>query len=84
MEKVNFEGKTYTLAAEAEITGTQLDGGFTNYREAENGDTYNFEMSAPALDEEGNQCTVYWMFEDVKNSEKQLDEFDYDNIDRVE
>lgn len=82
--EMEFEGKTYTLTGDAEITEVELDGRFTNYHEAQNGGTYDFEMAAPALDEEGNEVTVYWMFENVKGEEKQLDEFDYDKVDRVE
>ena len=84
METVNFEGKEYRLLEQAEVTGTELDGRFTNYHEAQNGETYDFEMSAPALDDEENEVTVYWMFEAVKGEEQELDSYDYDNVDRVE
>lgn len=40
-----------------------------------------FEMSAPAVDVAGNEYTVYWIFE--KDNEKELEEYDYNNIDRV-
>ena len=84
METVKFDGKEYRLTEQAEVTGTELDGRFTNYHEVQNGETYDFEMSAPALDDEENEVTVYWMFENIKGEEKELDEFDYDNVDRVE
>lgn len=81
--KMEFEGRTYTLTGDAEITGTELDSRFTNYHEAQNGEAYDFEMAAPALDEEGNEVMVYWVFENIKGEEKELDTYNYDIIDRV-
>ena len=78
-----FEGKEYTLISDADFTGRLLDGGYTNYHEAENGEDYDFEMSAKAKDQEGNEYMVYWIFtcDDV---ERELDSYDYDNAHRVE
>ena len=38
-------------------------------------------MFAPAIDEEGNQFILYWMFQD---DGRDLDMYDYDDVYRVE
>lgn len=67
--RIEFEGKEYILCEQAEITNRYLS-------------TEKFEMSARAKDQEGNEFISYWVFENVENWE--LDQYDYDNIDRVE
>jgi hypothetical protein len=57
------------LLGQAEITGKVFDG--NEY----------FEMSAKGVDKNGWHCIVYWIFE---NNEKQLDEYDYSKINRIE
>lgn len=79
---IEFNGKTYTLTTDADFTGRLLEGGYTNYHE--DNEEYDFEMSARATDAEGNKYTVYWLFTDIKGeSEKELDSFDYYDINRV-
>ena len=81
---VTFKGKEYTLTDQAEFTNRQLEAPYTNYNEAEEGEEFDFEMSAGAIDEAGNEFIVYWTFSDVKGQQKELDEFEYDIVDRVE
>ena len=69
---VEFEGKKYILTSAAEITGNPLD-------KYSDGEDY-FEMSCPAVDEDGKEYTAYWEFE---NDGRELDEYDYDNVYRV-
>ena len=87
MTTIKFEGKVYTLTSEAEPTSRHLPSNYTNYNDAVEGELYDFETSAEAIDENGSECIVYWIFENEKSENgKQLDEFDYDdenNIDRV-
>jgi hypothetical protein len=84
MTTIKFEGKEIELTSEAEYTNRLLNSAYTNYHEAEEGEEFSFEMSAQGIDEEGNEVVVYWIFEDVKGDQKELDEFDYDEVDRVE
>ena len=77
---VTFEGKKYTLTGVADHTNRLIPFGY-NDRDENDGE-YNFEMSAPATDEEGNEYTVYWIFANVEDWE--LDQYDYDAVDRVE
>jgi hypothetical protein len=83
--KVEFDGKTYKLLDNAEITNRLLPGNYTNFNDVEDGENYDFEMSASAEDENGNECTVYWIFNDVKgeSGETDLSNFDYTDVDRV-
>ena len=81
--KVIFEQKEYTLTSNADYTNRLLNGP-RNYHEASEGQKYFFEMSADAVDSEGNEYTVYWIFDDVMGEETPLDNFDYDDVDRVE
>jgi hypothetical protein len=78
------DGKKYTLTNAADYTGRLLPGGYTNYVNAENGENYDFEMSASAVDEDGVECTVYWIFSDTKGDEDPLDTYDYSTADRVQ
>ena len=78
---IEFNGKTYTLTTDADFTGRLLEGGYTNYHE--DNEEYDFEMSARATDAEGNKYTVYWIF-NCDDNERELDSYDYDDIDRVE
>lgn len=82
---VTYQGKTYVLLEEADMTNRVLGGIYTDYNDAEDGETYDFEMKAKAADESGTECTVYWIFQDIKGEDgKDLDEFDYDMVNRVE
>ena len=71
-----FEEKTITLDDQAEPTSRLMP--YRPYHEAETGDEYWFEMSAPGHDRDGNGCTVYWEFSAVKGDEPELDTYDYD------
>lgn len=82
--ELEFEGKVYELTDQAECTSRLLPGGYTNYIDAEEGEEYDFEMSCSAKDKQGNEYMVYWIFQDIKGEGKELDSFDYDNVDRVE
>ena len=79
--KVTFEGKTYTLTADADFTGRCLEEKPNYQDQGENGE-YWFEMSAPAVDADGNEYTVYWMFY-CDNPDRELDSYDYDKVERV-
>lgn len=81
---VTFEGKEYSLTSEAVTTGRSLNNG-QNFNDKSDGETYEFEMSADAIDEYGNACRVCWIFEDIKgeNGQDDLSNFDYDKVDRV-
>lgn len=80
---VSFNGTTFNLTDQADFTGRQLDGRFTNYNEASEGEAYDVEFSASAKDDDGNDATVYWMFEFVKGDEPELDSLNWDNPSRV-
>ena len=78
------DGKKYTLTRDADYTSRLLPGGYTNYVDAAEGDEYDFEMGASAVDEDGNECTVYWIFSATKGDVAELDAYDYSIADRVQ
>jgi len=80
--EVEFNGQEYQLTGSADFTSSLMP--FMPFHEAGEGDEYCFEMSAPAIDKDGNEYSVYWEFEAIKGEEKELDEYDYDNVARVE
>lgn len=76
---VVFDGKEYQLTGEVDFTSRILPGNM-NYHEVALGEKYKFEMSAPAIDAEGNTYTIYWIFKGVKGEDDpELDSYDYDN-----
>ena len=77
---VVFEEKVYTLTGEAELANTLMENG---YQDAKQGEEYRFDMSAPAVDNNGNEYIVIWIFEDTKGSERPLDEFNYNDVTKV-
>ena len=72
--EVAHNGKSYKLTEMAYCTSRLLP---DNYREEK-----YFEMCASAVDEDGKNCRVYWLFQDC--GQENLDEFDYDNVWKVE
>jgi len=68
---VEFEGKKYILTDQADFTSRLLPDHLEGH----------FEMSAPAVDGDENEYTVYWIFEN--DPEKEMDEYDYEDVDRV-
>lgn len=82
MTTVNFEGKTYTLTTEAEVSNRLLPYP-KNYHEVEMGEEYDFEMTAKAIDENGDEYLVSWIFSDIKGDEREYDSLDYANADDV-
>lgn len=81
---VTFEGREYALTNQADHTSRLLPGGYTNFNDASDGEAYDFEMSAGAIDQEGNEYTVYWLFEGRKGEDDyELDSYDYNDVDRV-
>lgn len=80
---VKFEGKEYILTMDAVTTGRQLNNG-QDFNDKSEGEIYEFEMSADAIDEQGKSYTVYWIFENEKGEGgKDLDEFDYNAVYQV-
>ena len=83
MTQIIFEGRTYNLTGEADFTSRYFQS--FNYIDAEVGEEYQFEMSCHCTDGNGNDYIMYWIFEDVRGNEKELDCFDYENgVSRVE
>jgi hypothetical protein len=81
---VEFEGMEYTLTTDADFTSRMLEHS-NNYNDVLEGENYDFEMAADAVDSKGKEYKVYWIFTDVKGEDaKELDSFDYDKVDRVE
>lgn len=81
---VESDGKFYTVTTDAVTTNRVLNNG-QDYNDKGDGEIYEFEMSADAIDPEGNGYIVYWVFEDVKGDggKESLDLFDYDVVNRV-
>lgn len=63
---IEHEGKTYTLTQVADYSNRVFPGW---YGDAQEGEEYVTEFSAKALDDDGNEYWVYWMFDTVKGEE---------------
>jgi hypothetical protein len=81
--EVTFKGKTYIIEGMAEGTGRLLNT-VPNYNEPDDDGNYDFEMSDNAIDEDGNEFIVYWIFNTSDyNAETEMDSYDWDNVSRV-
>lgn len=82
---VEYGGETYTLLDNAEPTNRLLPGNYDNISDVSDGEEYQFEMSCPARNENGDECIVYWIFTDIKGEggNEDYSNFDYDDVDRV-
>lgn len=80
---VVFEGKKYILCDHADFSNRVLNK-IPNYQNQGDNGEYWFEMSARAVDESGNEYTVYWMFYCDDPERNELDSYDYDKADSVE
>jgi hypothetical protein len=78
--EVEFEGREYRLTSEADFTSRLLPGPW-NLKDVEDGEEYQFEMSADAIDDQGKGCKVIWIFWKVKGEDGwELDSLDYDKV----
>lgn len=68
---IEHAGKTYILTGQALLTNRLLPDHQTGC----------IELSAGAVDPEGDECVVYWIFEE---DGQELDMYDYIDVDRVE
>jgi len=84
---VGFKGKKYWLTDQAEH-GNSLLNGMPNYQDPDEDGNYYFDMQCYAVDANGNEYRVTWIFNTEKDDEgnpKELDEYDYtENIYNVE
>ena len=57
----------------------------SGYHEAGEGEAYLFEMECQAIDEMGRLYEVFWIYENIKGEELELDQFEYraSEVDRV-
>lgn len=82
---VTFQGREFDLTTESDFTSRVLESRYRNYNDASEGETYDVEFSAQGKDSEGNEVTVYWMFEFVKGAEPEdLSDLDWGMVARVE
>ena len=79
---VQYEGKTYILTDWAEPSSRLLPYP-KNIHEVAEGEEYDFEMVAPAIDDEGNDFSVHWIFSTIKGEDCELDNFNYEYPDKV-
>lgn len=87
MSDYNHNGIKLTITDDADFSNRLLPGGYTNYHDASDGDKYDFEMQACAVDQDGNKYLVFWIYSNTKGeTANELDFYDYsqDEIDRVE
>jgi hypothetical protein len=81
---VTFDGQEYALNSDADYTSRLLPGSFINYIDADDGEAYDFEMSARAIDKDGNEYTAYWIFSGRKGEDDpEIDSYDYSVANRV-
>lgn len=82
---LSYNGKEYAFVSDADYTNALLPDCYTNYNDACTDEEYDFEMSASAIDEEGNCYEIFWIFTGIKGEDDyELDSYDYNNIDRIE
>ena len=74
---VEFSGKKYALMAQAEFTNRLFAGGF---QDAETGEEYTTEYSAPAMGEDGYEYFVRWQFDVIKGEEPSDEDHDWDDV----
>jgi len=87
---VNFNGITYTLTSQAEMTNRLINNISNNYNDVDDGEEYQFELSASAEYDDGNPenenlttGTIYWVFTGTKGeNDPELDSYNYDDVDR--
>lgn len=79
MNTFEFAGKTFTFITEAEPSSRLLPYP-KNYHEVAEGEEYDFEMVAYAVDENKEKYMVSWIFSDIKGDGQEYDAFDYANI----
>jgi hypothetical protein len=73
---IAYEGMTLTLTEQAELSDRVFPGGWDD---AEEGEEYFAEYSAPAVDGQGEKYTVYWRFRQIKGEEGPEDDLPWDN-----
>lgn len=77
-----FEGKTYYATRQTEFTDREFPGCF---EEAEEGEEYVSEYSAPGYDENGNPVEIFMMFTEIKGEEADPENLNWSrDADRVE
>ena len=69
-----FEGKEYDLTSEADYSNRSFDGCF---QDADDGQDYWMELCASAVDDDGVEYLVTWIFTSTKGEEAELDSYDY-------
>ena len=87
---VNHNGITYTLTTQADMTNRLINGISNNYNDVDDGEEYQFEMSAGAEYDDQNTenenittGTIYWIFTGIKGeNDPELDTYNYDDVDR--
>ena len=77
---VTFKGVEYAILAQAEFTNRVFDGG---YQDAETGEEYTTEYSAPAVGEDGYEYVVRWQFDVVKGEEPADEDHDWNDVHTV-
>lgn len=81
--EIFFDGENYILTEDAQPTSRHFNHN-SNYNDVSAGVEYQFEMSAPVVDKDNVEHVVYWLFWDIKGEGgKELDQFNYDEVDRV-
>ena len=78
----DFEGHTYYAARQMELTNRLFAG---CYNDAEDGDEYTEEYSAPGYDENGNPVEIFMNFTEVKGEEVDPENLNWSqDADRIE
>lgn len=78
----DFEGHTYYAARQMELTNRLFAG---CYNDAEDGDEYTEEYSAPGYDENGNPVEIFMTFTQVKGEEIDPENLNwFQDSDRIE
>ena len=66
--EVDFEGKSYALEGQAELSCRLFDGCWSN---VDYGDEYTAEWSCTAIGEDGQRYEVTWRWQEVKGEEQE-------------
>ena len=68
----------YTIIEDAELTNRLLGAPYVDYHKANEGESFDFEMSALIRNDDGTVKRITWIFSAVKGDEPELDQYDYD------
>ena len=82
---VEHEGREIALTDDPTPTGCLLPAPYINHHEVEEGEPYDFSMSAHGIDSEGSEYIVVWTFlDEIRGEHDSYDHLNFDDNYEVE